>query len=301
MRLLTTLILLTTCNGCLINPLSPRQIVIDNRELIPQPLDMAPQMQRGKPRPIIDAVGWVVGIPGKLILADRRVDNHNISLATEGQLAEYLEVNGNDHTRVRINQYRPGEDWRRLIANRSVNPLIRFTFGSVSVLGETIFPGRIFGGDHYNPFTDTIHLYSDIPAVALHEAGHAKDFSRRQFKGLYALGYGLPLAPLYYEKLATADVFAYYELYGTPEQHADAARILYPAYGTYVGSAGGYLLPRYEFPLFIGGVLAGHAAGRVESQNILNQVEAKPRLDRQYRLGEPILDLFSNHVVSPLD
>ena len=39
----------------------------------------------------------------------------------------------------------------------------------------TIFPGRVFGGDRYNPFTNTINLYSDHPSIALHEAAHAKD------------------------------------------------------------------------------------------------------------------------------
>ena len=51
----------------------------------------------------------------------------------------------------------------------------------------TAFPERIFaafpfigGGDHYNPYTNTINIYSDHRAIVLHEGGHAKDFARRR-------------------------------------------------------------------------------------------------------------------------
>ena len=48
------------------------------------------QIERGKPRPVIDGIGWVVGIPSKIILWDRRVDNHNISPETEAAVTQYV-------------------------------------------------------------------------------------------------------------------------------------------------------------------------------------------------------------------
>ena len=30
-----------------------------------------------------------------------------------------------------------------------------------------LFPGWLFGDDRYNPWTATVHLYSDVPAIAL--------------------------------------------------------------------------------------------------------------------------------------
>jgi hypothetical protein len=271
--------------GCA-HPLSPREIDISRVYIDPTPIDNEQQIQRGRPRKVIDGIGWLFGIPGRILLLDRRIDNHKISLETEFQIAEYLEINDLYHTRVRLNQYNPREDWQRLFANRNVNPLIRFTFGTVTVLGETLLPGRIFGGDHYNPFTDTIHLYSDVPAIALHEGAHAKDFARRKYKGLYSLGYTLLLFQLYYERVATGDVFAFYQNHGTPEQHAAAARILYPAYGTYVGSLGGRQFPRYGLPIYFGSVLVGHAAGRFESQRILQDARWREQEELQPQLGE---------------
>ena len=259
--------MLTGCSA-MRGPLTPRSIAAMNVYESAELQDGTPQIQRGERRKVIDAIGWVVGIPSKLVLWNRRVENHNIGVDTEIAISEYLQVNDLDTVRVRLNQYRPGEDWSRLVRNKSVGAGWRYTFGAISVLGETVIPGRIFGGDHYNPYTNTIHLYSDIPAIALHEAGHAKDFARREWKGTYAAVYMLPIVPLYHESVASRDVIAYLESIGTTEQQAAASRILYPAYGTYVGSAFGSVLPSYSSPLYYVGVVGGHIAGRVEAKQI---------------------------------
>ena len=190
---------------------------IDTTRVYDSPLllDNEPQIQRGEPRKAIDAIGWVWGIPNKLLLWNRRVENHKISVDTEASVANYLYANQMPTVRVRLNQYRPREDWSRLVRNKSVGAGWRYTFGAMSVLGETLIPGRIFGGDHFNPFTNTVHIYSDLPAIAMHEGAHAKDFSRRRWKGTYAAVYVLPIVPLYHESIASRDVVAYLETHGS--------------------------------------------------------------------------------------
>lgn len=37
----------------------------------------------------------------------------------------------------------------------------RYSIGMLSWLQYTLLPGRLFGGDHYNPYSNTISLYSD--------------------------------------------------------------------------------------------------------------------------------------------
>lgn len=263
-----------TCSGCA-SPMSPKWIDASPRYTCDALRSTDDPVQRGKERPVIDAIGWVLGIPGKVILWNRHIDSHHIDLDTELAMREYLAVNELDTVRVRLNQYRPGEDWSRLRKNTSVAAPWRYTIGAISVLGETIIPGRLFGGDHYNPFTDTIHLYSNVPAVALHEGAHAKDFARRKYKGSYAFAYLLPIVPLYHESVASRDVAAYLESFGTPEEQAAAAKVLYPAYGTYVASAGGTFVPNYADPLFVGSVVAGHAAGRWEARRIVKEHEQR--------------------------
>ncbi len=229
------------------------------------------QIERGRPQPIIDGVGWVVGIPDKILLWNRRVDNHNISQETEQAIADYLTSNELTTVKVRLNQYAPGDEWRRLVANKSVGWGWRYTLGASLWLGETVFPGRLIGGDHYNPFTNTISIFSDIPAVAIHEGGHAKDFAPRYYKGTYAAGYLLPITPLWYEAAATNDALSYLRAEGTLEEEQAADRVLYPAYGTYLGNSLSTVVPTLGTPLYVAGVLGGHVAGRIEARRIVGE------------------------------
>lgn len=222
------------------------------------------QIERGRPNMVVDAVGWVVGIPSKIILWDRRIENHNIGSETEASIAAYLEKNELSTVKVRLNQYRPFDDWRRLVANKSVGAGWRYTIGTLSVAGETLLPGRLLGGDHFNPYTNTIHLYSDVTSVALHEAGHSKDFARRTWKGTYAFAYGLPLVPLYHEAVATNDAISYLASEGNAHDQQEAYEILYPAYSTYLaheldGGTGFLTVPV---------VIAGHLVGRVQAMRV---------------------------------
>ncbi len=256
---LVTLLLLLTATGC--NPLRPRAILHGGYRVAPELLTMnQPQIERGRPCVVVDSVGWFVGIPGRLLLWDPRIDNHQISKQTEGLLTAYLMDNELSHVKVRLNQYAPLQDWKRLRNNKTVGWGYRYTLGVLSLAGETLLPGRIFGGDRYNPYTATIHLYSDVPAIAMHEAAHAKDFSRRKWQGTYAAVYLLSPAPLWHERIATSDVLYYTTVKQDDQLQREAYRILYPAYGTYVGSSLGMFLPKYADPLYITSVLVGHAA-----------------------------------------
>ena len=221
------------------------------------------QIERGAPHKVLDSIGWVFAIPDKIILWDRRIGNHDVGPQTETAIADYLSKNELSSVKVRLNQYHPGDDWRRLRANESVGAGWRYTLGTLSVLGETIIPGRVFGGDHYNPFTNTVHLYSDVPSVAIHEAGHSKDFAWRRWKGTYAALYLLPGAPLYHEAKATNDALGYVMTEGDQQMQREAYEILYPAYGTYLGSAvgGGRSLA------YIAAVVGGHVAGRIKASD----------------------------------
>ena len=226
------------------------------------------QVERGQQRPLIDGIGWVVGIPDKIMLWNRRVENHNISPETEQAISEYLARNDLTTVKVRLNQYAPRSDWKRLVANKSVGWGWKYTLGTASWLGETLFPGRVIGGDHYNPFTNTVHIYSDVPAIAIHEGGHAKDFARRYYKGTYAAGYLLPVTPLWYEAVATNDALSYLRAEGRVEDEQAADKVLFPAYGTYVGNSISTFVPALGTPLYLAGVVGGHIAGRVQASRL---------------------------------
>lgn len=255
------------CSGC--NLLSPQPILHSGYRVAPELLDdPKPVIERGKQRPVIDCIGWVVGIPQRFILWDPRVDNHRISKETESVVAQYLAENELHHVKVRLNQYAPLEDLSRLHRNKTVGAGYRYTLGLLSVAGEAILPGRIIGADHYNPFTGTVHIYSDIPAIGLHEAAHAKDFSRRKYPGTYALVYIVPGVALWHERVATRDVMDYVTKREDRDLQREAYRILYPAYGTYVGGAIGNVVPDYADPIYLGAVIFGHAAAHHAAYDI---------------------------------
>ena len=259
----------------------------------------SPQIERGKPHRVLDGIGWVWGIPGKVLLFDRRVENHNIDQQTEAAIAAYLAQNELHSVKVRLNQYHPRDDWKRLAANKSVGAGWRYTLGTFSVLTETLFPGRVFGGDHYNPFTNTVHLYSNVPALAWHEAGHAKDFARRKWKGTYAAAYLLPSAALYHEAIATSDAISYAAMTGSAAAEKEAYQILYPAYGTYVGNAiSGYI------PLgYVAGVIGGHIAGRWKAGSLPSRVDERGAvvdLDSMPKPRESSSHAFSANAIQPV-
>lgn len=252
-------------------PFEPKEIVIGRRNVSAELVaaTRGNQIERGKKRPVLDGVGWAFGIPGKLILWDRRVDNHAVSPGTEDAIRRYLAANDLDHVKVRINQYAPLDDWRRLRRNRTVGWGYRYTFGALSVAGEALLPGRLFGGDRYNPWTATVHLYSDVPAIALHEGAHAKDFTRRDWPGTYAFVTALPFGDLWPEAIATGDALAYVQKQDDPQLAQESYRILYPAYGTYLGgNVGDFLTAPIALPVVAGTVVAGHVAGRVKAGEV---------------------------------
>lgn len=235
------------------------------------------QVDFGKPRPIIDGIGWVVGIPSKIILWDRRIDNHHISQETADRLEAYLAENELDKVKVRLNQYDPCGEWRRLARNRSVGWPLRYTLGTVSLLDYTILPGRIFGGDNYNPYTNTVNLYSDAPPVAFHEGGHAKDFAHRTWKGTYAAVGIIPGVDLWQEAIASSDALSYLKNRGSTEDLREGYCILYPAYGTYVGSA---VSPWCgDVPASLAGALGGHIVGRLKALSITDDEPNKSAPD----------------------
>jgi hypothetical protein len=226
-------VLLVLATGCVSVPYEPsRCSEIERMPLRPNEA----QIERGNPHAFLDAFGsYVLGLPSKITLLSLKVDNHKVSPETEAALSRYLEANGLCDVKVRINQYSVPGEWSRLFRNKNVGAGWRYTFGILTMVFYTIQPQRAFGGDNYNPFTNTISIYSDLESVVLHEGGHAKDFSERTYKGTYAFFGSLPLASLYLEGLASSDAVSYLRSRGEAPGEKAAYPLLYGAYSTYIG------------------------------------------------------------------
>jgi len=256
------------CAGCASLPY--RQGVRFEDPRLPSEPSFELQIERGRPNRVLDKADWVWpgSLLGKLILWDRRVDSHVIGEETEALIQRYLVHNDLTHVKVRLNMYAPRDEFRRIRQNKSVGAGWRYTIGVISWLHYTLLPGRVIGGDHYNPYSNTIHLFSDIPAIAVHEGGHSKDFADRRLKGTYAFIYLIPFVNLYHEAMASNDALGYLQTEESPALQKEGYRIMHPAYGTYVGGNLGLAFPDQQVGLFIGSVLGGHLTGRTASARI---------------------------------
>lgn len=219
------------------------------------------QVVQGNPNAVVDGLGWVIGVPRKLMLWDSRVDNHAVQPETLAEVATYAEVNHLQDVCIRANQYAPMDEWRRLRENDHISPGWRYTMGSMSVIGYTLLPGRIFGGDQYNPYTNSVYVYSDIPALAIEAAAYAKDIQSRDLPGTYAAVNHLPVVSIWRETISTNDTLEYLASHGSTDEHKEGLAILYPNYGAAVGGSFGSLIgatPAFEF----GGAVVGHISGQ---------------------------------------
>ena len=129
----------------------------------------------------------------------------------------------------------------------------------------------MFGRDYYNPYTATVHVYSDVPALAIKQAGHSKDFTRRTYPGTYSLATIVPVINLWPEAIATGDVLAYADRHGATDLEREEYRILYPAYGSSMGGVVGDAVAGAFLPIYAGTVVAGHIVGRWEARQVSDE------------------------------
>lgn len=260
-----------------------------------------PQITRGEPLPLIDGLGNLLGLPSKILLWSWKVNDHAISEQTEQVLAEYLDsAQGKPpflDTRFRLNQYSPLDDLHRLITNHHLSWPFRLLLGlPTTLVSEVLLPGRLLGGDHYNPFTNTVHIYSDDPAITLHEAGHANDFSAQRYPGVYAALRLVPFVDLYQEYVATDKAIGHFMAVQDREAELHSYKILYPAYGTYVGA---YIAPYGN----IGGALIGHVWGRGKAYSRAQYYKAmdKTNAAREAKRRAAAMQSAVNQLTQPAD
>lgn len=225
----------------------------------------------GKPHRVADRIGYLIGLPERLLTLHPSVNNHEFSESTREHLLEYLRKQNITDVYVRVNQYDPAGEWRRLRENTRIAPGWKYTVGLLPLTAYALIPGRIFGGDLYNPFTNSLSINSDIASVALHEAAYAKDVRGRRLPGTYAAVNELPFVALWRHANGIQDVIEYAQSEGDWETECETYRVVYPMVGIHMASGGTHAVMGNEpleglffTPLLpLGGALAGHAVGEI--------------------------------------
>ena len=225
-------------------------------------------IEHGTPKPLLDTVGWVIGIPNKILLWDSRVDNHDVSQETVEETVDFLVQNQVDGVKIRVNQYDPLGEWDRLMNNDRIGLGWRATVGSVYTLGYSVIPGRLFGRDWYNPYTDSVHVYSDIPSLAMEQAAQAKDVHERSHPGFYSAMRLVPLAGIVHEARSKQSVFNHVDQHGSLDERIEARRVLHPQLGTEVAGQAAIFVPQGEAIIQLTGAAVGHIVGNYQANRI---------------------------------
>lgn len=219
--------------------------------------------ERGKPNILLDGAGWVMGIPNKLLLWNSKVDSHSVSPEVEQELRQYMARRGLTDVKVRMNQYDPIGEWKRLVANKSIHPAFKYSVGTFAGIKYTMLPGRLFGADEYNPFTNSISLYSDRASLALREGAHAKQAIESNYRGLYSSSMYIPASPIWVDSTATREVLAYTKETGNRLLQRETYLVLFPAYGARIGSSATFFMDAGVGQAAQAGLaMVGHAVGR---------------------------------------
>ncbi len=236
-----------------------------------------PRLERAEFHPLVDGLNhYLLSLPTKLLLLNWRVMDHELPERNVQLLQHYLDLNGLTAVKIRHNRYDPIDELRRLTQNSDVGWGYRYTLGLVSWLQYTIFPGRLFGGlpligvgDHFNPFSNTVHVYSSDLGILLHELGHAKDYVEHDSRGTsFVLMRLVPGIDLMQEARATGDAIRYLRCVSEPGAEIRAYRTLIPAYSTYIAGyfEGGLVV---TLPL----VAVGHVSGRAQAARRSRAIE----------------------------
>lgn len=223
----------------------------------------------GKPNAPLDKLAWVVGLPSRILPLHGGINNHSLSQETADKLESYLQDNGLEDVYVRVNQYDPVGEWHRLRDNDRVAAPWRYSVGMLGLVGYTILPGRVFGGDLYNPFTNSLYINSDVSAVVLGEAAYAKDVRHRKLPGTYATINEFPVLALWRHVHAVNDLLGYARETRDWELERETYRVVYPQMGIHAAGGGHTIatlftsIPIYGIPLVAwGGACVGHAVGQ---------------------------------------
>ena len=191
---------------------------------------------------------------------------------------DYLEDNELEALNIEFQIETPKNDWDRLEANAAINPLIKYSLGSLDWLSNAITKPSFWGRNYYDPYTNTMNINSNNTIEIMAEMSYAKIIQRQSCPGLYALGSKLPFISIFAQKQKTNEMIAYAKLKQDWELEKATIRKMYP--GMLNGSskdigrvAGIFFGPFYLRPaISVGGVLVGYTIAEWEISQRENEI-----------------------------
>ena len=172
---------------------------------------------------------------------------------------DYLAKNEMHDVKVRVNQYAPLDELRRLHETNTVGKPLQYTLGVASIARYAVLPGQLTKADSYNPYTNTLNLNSGNAPIAIEQAAHAKDIRQRRMPNLYLLAKQAPGGELPGIVATKNEVINYFAMYGTPQQQQQATNSMIPRLTSQIGGEIGDFVPGSGPAFSIAGKVLGKA------------------------------------------
>ena len=119
--------------------------------------DGSPQIETGKPNLIIDGLNhYLFSLPTKLLLLNWQALDHRLPDHSRALLERYLQMNQLRSVKIRHNEYAPIDEFKRLVHNKEVGAVYRYSLGLVTWLTYTLIPDRLFAEALQNLYTSCL-------------------------------------------------------------------------------------------------------------------------------------------------
>ena len=276
------LCVLSNCAGCV---QSTYRYGISNEHLVANLPQNPNVISVGGEHPNVDRLEKIVQYPRNVFRKrfPSRSPFEQLPIDEQRQVAveiasNYLDDNGLKGVYIDIREYDPRQQWQRLIDNDRVSPVWKYTLGSAYHLGYSIFPGRAFGYDRYNPFTNTLSINSARPSNTLFTAGYVKQTYDQRYPGTYVAANLLPIMPLIRDTSIANDVLTYSHVQQEWRLKQELYPLVYGRMGGDVVSQATSLFPSMSYmPFYMSPLLtrAGEVPGRVVGTAIDDHEEKK--------------------------
>jgi hypothetical protein len=208
---------------------------------------------------------------------------------------QYLTKNELQDVYIDIRQYDPKTQWARTKANPRISPFWKYTGGALNVATYSIFPGRVFHFDSYDPFSNTLSINSSNPNSSLYQAGLSKDYRSRYFQGTYAVLQKAPFVPIVQNANVTSDVLTYARVHDLWELEKELYPTAYANLASSIVSEGFLFVPRSIGLPFYTSPIASLAAGVVGGASgmvVAKQQEPYVLMARERNKTEGVSSLF---------
>jgi hypothetical protein len=205
-----------------------------------------------------------------------QADPETLRLKTVQSAIDYLDDNGLQGVYVDVREYNPREQWNRLRGNTRIAPLWKYTGGTLHHVSYCLLPGRAFGRDSYNGFTNTLSVNSTSPANSVLHAGYVKKLYNQRYPGLYMAANWLPIVPLVRDCSVSSDVLTYARVKGDWSLERELLPKAYGKVGSETVSQATSLIPGLAYlPFYSTAVLraAGKVAGKATGSIVASQRE----------------------------